>query len=200
MKSYNFNKEELGYLKDTLRLVLEDINEIYETSELEIISIDFLTHSEQERWKLITSDYKLTLKRDEQFLAEFARIKPTKKSKGHYEYNYQWTNFGYNVILRFLASYKDIRKTLLETAQNGLNSKETLMDELRKLRTNFTKEVYVDFGTNNTQNQHALEVTEQDGKQIGTINFGQKTVKIISEGEIVLTHTKRAEEKVKSLN
>ena len=200
MQSYNFNKDELGYLKDTLRLVLEDINEIYETSELEIISIDFLTHSEQERWKLITSDYKLTLKRDEQFLAEFARIKPTKQSKGHYEYNYQWTNFGYNVILRFLASYKDIRKTLLETAQNGLNSKETLMDELRKLRTNFTKEVYVDFGTNNTQNQHALEVTEQDGKQIGTINFGQKTVKIISEGEIVLTHTKRAEEKVKSLN
>ena len=199
MKSYNFNKEELGYLKDTLRLVLEDINEIYETSELEIISIDFLTHSEQERWKLITSDHKLTLKKDDQFLAEFCRIKPTKKNKGRYEYNYQWTNFGYNVILRFLASYKDIRKMLLETAQNGLNSKETLMDELRKLRTNFTKEVYVDFGTNNTQNQHALEVTEQDGKSVGTINFGQKTVKIITDGEIILTHTKQIEEKVKSL-
>ena len=62
MQSYNFNKEELGYLKDTLRLVLEDINEIYETSELETISIDFLTHTEKERWKLIASDYKLNLK------------------------------------------------------------------------------------------------------------------------------------------
>jgi len=37
-----------------------------------------------------------------------------------------------------------------------------------------------------TLNQHKLEVVEEDGKKVGTLNFGSISLKIITSGNVEL--------------
>lgn len=37
-----------------------------------------------------------------------------------------------------------------------------------------------------TQNMHQIDVYEENGHTIGILNFGERTVKIITDGDIVL--------------
>lgn len=198
MQEYNFTSEEITYLMDTLQLVLADINAIYEMSELSSLSVNVDVPKYEGDLKLSVSKNNIEII-ENYCLARFSCSKLNRKNKGQYNNSYEWNKESYNIMFRFLAGYKDIRKQLVEKAKDSLGTKDSLMDEIKKLRTNFTSEIYVDFGTTSSMNQHKLEVTEEDGKKIGTIDFGQKTIKVITAGEIVLTHTQKAEEKVKSL-
>lgn len=199
MQEYNFTTEEISYLMDTLQLVLADINAIYEMSGLSQLTVGIDIPKYEGQLKLSAYKNYIEIGKETYTIARFSCPKLNLKNKNHYINSYDWNKEVYNIMFRFLAGYKDIRKQLVEKAQNSLGTKESLMDEIKRLRTNFTSEVFVDFGTTSSMNQHKLEVTEEDGKKIGTIDFGQKTIKVITAGEIVLTHTKKAEEKVKNL-
>ena len=47
------------------------------------------------------------------------------------------------------------------------------------------------------QNVKMLEVTKENGRSIGTIDFGSRIVKIITDGDIVLKKVEPVKEKVK---
>lgn len=204
MTTYQFTEEEKVYLSKTLKLVLEDLDAIREISPLNAIELGFEVGGEENPWVLSIDKDRINLIKNRYCFCKFEELIEKKKGFNKVsEYVHDtdvdsYTVLGQNMVLRFLAQYGEIRKKIIDEIKVKSDEKEDFMDSIRQLRTNFTSEVYVDFGDNQTQNVKELEVVEKDGKKIGTIDFGQKIVKIITEGDIVLTHTERAKEKLKT--
>ena len=107
------------------------------------------------------------------------------------------TNKEADAVIRFIAKYDSIRTEIINQIQAGTSEKENLFYELSKIRAKYSGDVYVDLGTSRSQNIQIIDVVEEDGKKVGTIDFGSKIVKIITEGDIILNKIEKAKEKVK---
>ena len=123
------------------------------------------------------------------------------EGRGDYDW-YKAKTFSRNPYLEvaygFVIGYEQTRKNLIEHIEDIHNKKEEFINRLNQVRGKFGNEVFVDFGTNNSLNMRPLEITEEDGKKVGTIDFGSRIVKIITEGDIVLTKVEKAKQLNKS--
>lgn len=89
----------------------------------------------------------------------------------------------------FLREYETIREKVLQIVADDLNQKKANLDLASQISRKFESIVEIDVPK--SQNVHEIEVSEEDGKKIGVINFGAQTVKIITEGDIVLVNKDR---------
>ena len=211
MRDIEFSKEEIEYISETLGIILKDIREIYNTSDQKNL---FLEVSLPEKKKYVLwikeNDISLVEKTNKskedvidecKYNGEYVRIcssLETIKSNFTSLYSKQPTTFSRNTyfeqVYGFLLSYEKIRKDLIDHIKSIHNKKEDFINRLNQLRSRYGGEIFVHLGTNNSLNMQALEVTEENGKKVGTIDFGSRIVKIVSEGDIVLTKVEKVKE------
>lgn len=220
MEKLSFTKEEQKYIDETLNIVLDDIDELYKLSQQKNIFIKFWLEGGKEYMLSINDRYIALINLDRSPSSKWEKSFASYNANLSYPGNYQLQETIYykkgikretvkymdrlkikdeeaNDIIRFLAKYDSIRTKIIAELQASHSEKETLLDALHKLRTKYSGEVYVDFGLSRSQNIQTLEVTEENGKTVGTIDFGSRIVKIITEGDIVLKKIERAKDKVK---
>lgn len=220
MKALVFTEEEIKYVKETLNIVLDDIRKIYALTpqeniflEIEIEEEKYLLSIGPKEIALLTLKVdkeewqKLFIKGDANFdykgniLLEQERIKSDSSWRIKSEETYFWRNeladkSSIEPIARFLAQYDTIRKDIISHIETCHSEKEDIMSKLQHLRTIYGGEVYVNLGEAKTMNMQKIEVEEQNGKKIGTIDFGNRLVKIITEGDIVLTQIEPVKQKI----
>ena len=212
MKKYTYSKENLDYIKDTLQILLNDVKEIYDaTGERTIIlptTLDndkyFLLISKTEigltnRENITSSPYLVTYLGSDCVLAT---IEPKRKTWFAKQQSPQmiikdlYKDVERNVAIQFVVEYDHIREELINFAQTALKDKKETMDKIRRIRSKYTNEVLVDLGENTSINAQTIEIQEENGKKVGTIDFGKRLVKIITEGDIVLTRVEETKERV----
>lgn len=92
----------------------------------------------------------------------------------------------------FIKQYYDKYQTKVIEGLHELKYEEkTISDEInfylqRGIEIRKKKEAIVEINMPNNIGLQKIEVVEEDGKKIGTINFGDQIIKIYTEGEIVL--------------
>lgn len=224
MKELNFTDVEKKYIKETLQIVLKDIRNLYmlayqETMFIEIdlkesdkyllciddkkIALLILdSKSMADEWKSLWNSNRVNFNYDGNVVLETRKRKLGKnREKDKIEYSVSKNKIkcphDLEIITRFLAQYEEIRTEIVKSVEFHQTKKNGLLDKLERIRTKYSGEVLVDFGTTSTQNRQEIEVTEENGKKVGTIDFGSRLVKIITEGDIVLTQIERAKEKIK---
>lgn len=222
MKEITYSKEELDYIKDTLGLVLKDVRSIYDTTDQDYMFLE--TTLDNKRYLLAVNDSKialLTLKVDiEEWIELFKKddvnfsykgncllervitpeknlLKKTQPEK-KYELNALEKDSETAIAVQFLIEYDRIREELINDIKKTHDSKEDIMRKISEIRCKYGNEILVDFGENKTMNTQNLLVQEVNGKKVGTIDFGSRIVKIITEGDIVLTRVEELKEKVKA--
>lgn len=99
--------------------------------------------------------------------------------------------------ITFIQNYQKVKDELLKQSEHITEQKKREMDIVDKWNDSFTGETTVELDLPQTQNVHELKITEKGKKKIGTINFGKKTVKIITQGQIILVNEKDESPKVK---
>ena len=196
--NFDFTDKEKIYIGETLNIVLEDLEKIvslypipYYTIEIDNLSLSF--GNTYISLKEINSYHSISLSsikgkgyKDEE------KSKKTKRA-----IFYTLTEEEQNIVARFLANYEAYRNQAIEKLKEVTEDKNDLFNKLQALRVKYSSEVSVDFGQISTQNVKTLEVTKENGRSIGTIDFGSRIVKIITDGDIVLKKVEPVKEKVK---
>ena len=221
MKEITYSKEELDYIKDTLGLILNDVRSIYNATDQEHIFLE--TTLNNEKYLLAINDKKialLTLKVDidewiklwknddvnfsykgnclleRVIIPEKSLLKKQQDKK--YEMNKLDKCSDTLIAVQFLLEYDRIREELINDIKNTHSSKEDIMRRISQIRCKYGNEILVDLGENKSLNQQTLFVQEENGKKVGTIDFGSRIVKIITDGDIVLTRVEEVKNKIKT--
>ena len=221
MKEITYSKEELDYIKDTLGLILNDVRSIYNATDQEHIFLE--TTLNNEKYLLAKNDKKialLTLKVDidewkklwknddvnfsykgnclleRVIIPEKSLLKKQQDKK--YETNKLDKCSDTTIAVQFLLEYDRIREELINDIKNTHSSKEDIMRRISQIRCKYGNEILVDLGENKSLNQQTLFVQEENGKKVGTIDFGSRIVKIITDGDIVLTRVEEVKNKIKT--
>lgn len=112
------------------------------------------------------------------------------------------------VACQFLMNYAQNRPRIIEAATLGKEEKETISSKVDKqleegishIEQVLKDEVLVEFNLPETTDQKQIELHNENGVNIGIIDFGGKTVKIITTGDIVLVNREKAQSRIKSKN
>lgn len=221
MKKYTYAKEDLDYIKDTLQILLNDVKEIYEASGENIILLpttlekkDYLLalkkdkiallvlRTGDEEWENLWIENRVNFKYTGNcLLAETHQLEKTMFSKQQQPkmiINDLTDEQTAMIAIQFVVEYDHIRESLINYAQTALKDKKETMDKIRHIRSKYSNEVFIDLGQNNSMNMQNIELQEENGKKIGSIDFGNRLVKIITEGDIVLTRVEETKERVKA--
>jgi len=102
-------------------------------------------------------------------------------------------------LLVFLKHYPTARERLIKrveeeerkrinTAECKALEQEKTMNELKKLKKIYQKEATIEIQVPPTNNQHTLEVSEEDGKKVGTLSISGMTLKIIASDSIKIVN------------
>ena len=94
----------------------------------------------------------------------------------------------YNIVRNYPQNRNRIYEQIMAQRHNQLSSE---FDDVYKkanasLREEPHSEVSIEFNFPESIDTHQLEVTKENGCNIGVIDFGDKTIKIITSGDIVL--------------
>ena len=218
MQELSYSKNELDYIKDTLGIVLKDVRNIFDVEDQGYIFLE--TKLDGEKYILAIDDKRIALLTLSVDIEEWRRLWKNKevnfsypgncllekvilpnnrlRYKSIHELNSLVEDKETTIVVQFLTEYDRIREELITHIKNTHESKEEIMRKLSQLRCKYGSEVSVDFGESNSLNIHELSVKEENGKKIGTIDFGSRIVKIVTEGDIVLTRLDELKEKVQT--
>lgn len=109
------------------------------------------------------------------------------------------------ICLDFIMNYSEIRKDLIskiEKRASEVNAYNSLIDgnikEAKEKLRNLENAV-IEFNFPPSIAEKEIEIEKKDGKTIGTINFGERSISIITDGDIVLVpKLEKEKQKVKS--
>lgn len=224
MENLDFTEDEKKYIKETFDIVLDDLREIYKLTSQPTICVEIqlkgskkylLCLSETKialltlnssvlayEWEKLWIEDKANLIYNGNLLLETRYKKVGKRrKKDTIEYSVSRKKINdlddLEIITKFIFQYDEIRAKTIKAIELQHGAKNDFFSELAKIRTKYGGEVIVDLGVGKTQNMQKIELEEENGKKIGTIDFGDRLVKIITEGDIVLTKIERTKEKIK---
>lgn len=107
--------------------------------------------------------------------------------------NRNYTN--YEIALVFIKCYEKIREILIDRLESDTKTKQGFFEAIDKVNKKYNKDAEIEIDFPETLNKHSIEVQEAKGKKIGVINFGDRTIKIITTGDIVLIDKEEIKEK-----
>lgn len=179
MAKLRFTKEEQQQIKQALNTVLDDIRELWQTTPLERIE---LTVDDEIRYRdiyyLVITDELIYLTDiihdDTYYLEERRKIGGVKRSND------------INLSFNFVKNYEEIRKKIEKKLSSYNENKKEGLKTIDEVNRHYIREATIELDLPGTMNQHKIEISKEDGRTVGKIDFGNRTIKIITDGDIVL--------------
>jgi len=177
-------KEEKKAIYKVYNLILDDMNELQKISKSNKIDIwcDFKYKSSYPHIALTDKAivFYSSIDSYHYFLEEKGPIR-TKRN-----------NVNISTMIALIENYESIRSKLKSEIEKSTSEKETFFHKLAQINKKYTKEAEIEIDLPPSQNVHEIEIIEEEGKNIGIINFGNRTIKIITDGDIVLVNRKKS--------
>lgn len=104
------------------------------------------------------------------------------------------TNKGYTLFSEFCENYLENLELIKKEGEKYFQKnagRRDLLENIKKVEDHFSGTIEFDFPESVAPREITIE--EDKGQKIGTINFGGRTIRIITDGDIVLV--KRSKEK-----
>lgn len=182
---YKFTKEEKKSIRDTMTAIVEELRYIYDATQLTRLSIRcprIAGMSDDEfydvEWNLVINDSNIHLENNyscggADIVFEKTTLFGNRKVVIDYDRDY-----------RFIIVYDRVLKELEEKAKKSAIEKSEFFSKMQEFRKNH--ESIVEINMPQTMNRHEIKITHEDGRTVGTIDFGRQTIKIITSSDIVL--------------
>lgn len=195
-----YTKKEKQKIRKTMDILIRDLDKIWQLGFLDEITIpiDLTGIDEYDesyasyRWNFYMDDDVIEIRStNEKESYMHAKRSSSGKLKGCYE----------TVDIRevlFFREYEKIRATIMEKISKKQDEKQKDFDLMDKLTNQFNKkESIVEITLPQSNNPHELKVQREDGRNVGTIDFGSSSIKIITDGSIRLVKEEPQKTKVK---
>ena len=190
-----YTKKEKKQIDKSRRIIVKDIRNIWKMYPYEDITVPVNLRMPEygSYWKLIINKKEIVIKSND---GAFTRLYPRTISRNRED--------GYEAHSQFISQYEDVREDILRIVNSRVSNQEQHIKKLSSVSDKFIqpkeekrKEDVIEIDMPNSLNAKEIEITEEDNKKIGTIDFGTHTIKIITEGNIVLVNKPKEEAKVK---
>lgn len=194
-----YTKKEKQEIIKTLDVILDDLEEIWDLGLLESIEVPvklegidtFDPKYPNNGWYFamdkIGVHMKNSLEKDIGFI--FARRLVTGK-----------LNRLYNVDDReimFFKEYDHIRNAIMEEITRIQEKKKSDMTIVSQVKNKYDRNAFIQISLPPTNNQQPLKVRKEDGRTVGTLDFGPFSINLITDGSIKLVQ-EEAKPKTKS--
>lgn len=174
-----FTKEEKDKMQDTLEKVVHDLRSIFEISQEDVLRHEFKTIENGKEY-----EYYLIIKAKEAFISHRYSDWYMQLDKKHGSTYRMHKIKDYNTAFEFIKKYEIIREAILLKAKQSAKKKKIGMDKIDAVNSKYTKEAIIEVEMPETVNQSSIEVTQEDGKNIGRINIGPVSIKILSSPSV----------------
>ena len=177
-----FSKTEEQEIESTFKRTMEVIKELYDSSDLEIYKKNVILH-DNVSYRFEINQYGIWL--TYQFAPNGNCVAGFKRNGKVHLYKNPTI-----LMFRFLNKYDDIREDLEKTALDNLNRKQAGLNKIRELQNKYTKEATIEIIMPETVNQSSIEVTQEDGKNVGVLSIGPISLKILTSPNVVIKGSK----------
>ena len=180
-----YTKEEQNLMKKAYDNALDVLDELWNLSEYQQIRVDAKLRGISDvddyypswDWSLVLNDKEIYLestfhRSSTQIILE-QKTRFTKKRK-----------YDYGVIDIFLKEFEQLKPKVEERIKAGKLEKSKSLNEYEMIAEKYSKESRVEITLPDTMNQHSIEISKEDGRTVGKINFGSGLIKIITRGSI----------------
>ena len=174
----SYTREEKQEIKKSLGLVLDDIRELWKISQPERISIKLgALMPDYSDFRLEIGKYRVALAKhyiDETTRIYFERPGISKPNR---------TPSDYEAAMSFIANYEEIRKEIEKEIKNKIGDKEWFHQKLEEINMKYDKHADIVIDAPPTNNIQELEVvTDENGRKILTLDFGERIINIVTNG------------------
>lgn len=183
-----FSKEEKKDIEASLKNVLADAKALYDLSEMDYYRFDF----EVDRG----TPYRFEI--NQRGVYYYYRYSPTGNCIAGFKKNGNIDIYKnpHDLLFSFITNYEKIRKDLEIRAEKNQRIKTSGMDKVRELEKRYAKEAVIEVEMPDTLNQSSIEVLEEDGKNVGRLQIGPISIKILTTPNVRIIN-KMTKEKVK---
>lgn len=192
-----FTTEEKRQIRKSLKTIVKDMRElwkIYPHQEVDIeVSLPNVNLSDYGCfWRLLMDKDKIIL-----YSSSSKNYSNLERHRIHHLQDLCYTKGDYLAHFGVVSQYDQIRNRIEEIVKERYNRQQQNIDKLSDIEQRHSKKtkqekeklaatVQIDLPP--TQNLHEIEISEENGKKVGRIDFGAQTIKIITEGDIVLVN------------
>lgn len=198
MEKFNYSKDELKVFEKALKTVLDDLESLWELKAFDHLrfNVDLPGISScgdkyyENGWSFVMDKdgfYLLNPNCDQ--IINFVTI-------NKFGYCHQHLKIHPRDIV-FLREYDKIREKIVTHIENVQSAKNKDLDMAESIINRYSKNAVVEIALPETNNQQTIEVVEENGRKVGTLNFGDISLKIISNANIEFKSTSTTSEKVK---
>jgi len=182
MYNYIYNKEEKEKIEAALEYIINDIYEICKNTNCkDEIELSCSGWPVTIGYKSICFGFHRIAK-----INNKGQIKRINKALADYDRLSELVNY-----------YENLREKIVEEVEKRCKRNNLNIDKIDNFLKNKNEEVDVEIDLPPSQNQHQMEIREVEGRTVGTLDFGGRTIRIITDGDLVLVD-KRTNEIVQS--
>lgn len=205
MSDLKFTKEEKQQIRKSLKTIVKDMRSLWKIYPYEEVDIPLYIHDDNLSnygcfWHLLMDSKRIIM-----YSESTRNYTNLERHRIHHLQDLRYTIGDYIAHFQFINKYDQTRESLLKVLSERKAKQQKNIDGLieiekrhnsknQKQKEKLAATVQIDLPP--TQNLHEIEISEEDGKKVGRIDFGAQTIKIITEGDIVLVN-KQEKEKVK---
>ena len=194
-----YSVEEQKTMKSAYNKILDDIDLLWEKSETDEIELRvYFGKKETKGFPREIGKIAYLIFNDQGIRLEYRNFRPIqvftiekRNRRGKPSRNYDLST-----MEALLEKYSEIREVLTGKIEESVSDKKRKIDLFKSIDDQYSKEANIELFLPETLNQHKLEVVEEDGKKVGTLNFGSISLKIITSGNVELV-SKQETNKVK---
>lgn len=207
MKNTKYSQDEIKIYKKALKIILEELEELWNATDLEEIKIPVILNGieKEDKYKPY-ENWKFIMTKDAWYLSGYTfsheyRAYFAKKNKFG-----QWKKLLniQPIDIIFMREYDEIKSKIEEKVRKTLKEKELDLTIAQNIINRKEKEATIEIKMPPSNNQHQIKINQENGRTIGVIDFGSRLIKIVTDGSIVLVpqedyHKKENQEKVKRI-
>jgi len=196
MKNIKYSNDEMKKINGLYKLVIDDLYQLWEQAPLSEVNCK-IDLGDSNPWIIEINDVGVNIHRWETtgrytyqnikyHLLAYQKNKLFNKIITHKN-----LEIPFDIKIAFTTKYKEIKEQLLKAMQKGLKTKEGIKQSLECVEKYINQDATIEIDFPSSINNHEIEVVEENGQKIGTINFGDRTIKIITNGDIVLVNKEK---------
>lgn len=191
MSNLQYNEKEYKILETAYITAIKELERLWQIGAANEIRVraklvgmaeceDYYTHNP---WELVMDETGFYLKQEvEGNIYSLAERKRNNKLKILSTINQQ------DII--FLDEFDEIRNRVIDKINQALKAKEGTISKAQTLIDKYNQTATIDIDLPQTNNKQVIEITEENGKKIGTLNFGNMALRIITSADIEFINKK----------
>ena len=214
---YTYTKKQINQVIKEMHVIVKDLNKLYKRAssstivvpikhgqldgDLEFNNMDYFKSFFSEEWRLI-------IKNSAMIIETFSKKQSINFSGLSFlpfvSRSFEKDRMLYNlpIFVDFVENYSENRENIVTTVENSNIQSKRVTDELNDAievnkKTRSQNQAQVRLSMPESIDTKNIEISKEKGQTVGKIDFGDKTIEIITTDDIVLVPPTKNKQKVK---